>query len=104
MISLAFGDSPPMYTKGGLAGLGSRTVPSSWYSGPEWVTVSSASSRPTTSSHSDVRAYLASCTSNGAPYCAASSFHQDDTTFSEIRPGAITSSVERALAVSDGEW
>ncbi len=41
--------------------------------------------------------------SNGAPYCAASSFHQDDTTLSAIRPGAIVSSVDSALAVSDGE-
>src|SRR5215469_744529 len=104
MISLAFGDSPPMYTNGGLAGLGSRMAPSSWYSAPEWVTVSSRSSLPTTSSHSDVLAYLASCTSNGAPYCAASSFHQEETTLSEIRPGAITSRVDSALAVSEGEW
>ena len=72
--------------------------------GPWWVTVSSRSSRPTTSSHSCVRAYRASCTSNGAPYCAASSFHQDDTTLSDTRPGAIVSRVDSALAVSDGEW
>jgi hypothetical protein len=57
-----------------------------------------------TSSHSWVLAYLASCTSNGAPYWLASSFHQEETTFSEILPGAITSSVDRALAVSAGEW
>src|SRR5215475_8174529 len=103
MTSLALGDSPPMYTTGGRLGFGSRTVPSSEYSGPACVTVSSRSSRPTTSSHSVVRAYLASCTSNGAPYWLASSFHHDDTTFSEIRPGAIRSSVDRALAVSAGE-
>ena len=65
--------------------------------------MSSRSIRPTTSSHSSVRAYRASCTSNGAPYWAASSFHQEDTTFSETRPGAITSSVDSALAVSEGE-
>src|SRR5258708_12682644 len=56
------------------------------------------------SSHSWVRAYLASCTSNGAPYCAASSFHQDETTLSDSLPGAIVSSVDRALAASDAEW
>ena len=66
--------------------------------------MSSRSSLATTSSHSWVRAYRASCTSNGAPYCAASSFHQDDTTFSDSLPGAITSSVDSALAVSAGEW
>ncbi len=57
-----------------------------------------------TSSHSCVLAYLASCTSNGAPYWLASSFHHDETTLSEIRPGAITSSVDSALAVSAGLW
>ena len=56
------------------------------------------------SSHSAVRAYRASCTSNGAPYWVASSFHHDETTLSETRPGAITSRVDSALAVSAGEW
>jgi hypothetical protein len=68
------------------------------------VTVGSRSSRATTSSHSCVRSYRASCTSNGAPYWLASSFHQDETTLSDSRPGAIVSSVDRALAVSEGEW